>query len=320
MERKMKKMESEFSRAFREIIQESEVIKENQEPPKNIFEEAKSIGISAAQLSRIKNGKSSLTNKVINLIAEKYGNDEQSRQRIKEKLAGARVRDSAKISVSNENSVEEFHQKFFQTDPELTRLICFSYREMPESINKGKHPEYIEKGSVEVKNAENFSCALFQFFGPKERIKDKILEAYEAEDKDARKAWEYIYEIADAIHEVFGRVKAQMGNIPGRVVLYESLEVPLLKDCSLHSRLMYSEELVGKDSKNIRIVQLLTGNDTRQHFVECTTESGFQIAVAAQFYPILDCWRASEGRLPKTENEVKEVLGKNIKCRWNIYT
>ena len=312
----MKKETSEFSKVFREILQENGVF------PRTIVEEADLISITGGQLSRIKNKKSALTNNVIDSIVEKFGKDKESAVKIRERLEIAKNRDSLDLKkkgpVKSLTPVEEFHRDFFQTPEDVTRLICFSYREMPQSINRGQNPEYIETGTDEVKNSPGLSCALFQFFGPLEAIQNKIDEAAAAGDKDARKAWDYIHDVADGIHEMFGRIKEELGNRERKTVLYEALTAPSLENSNLHSRLMYSEELAGKTSRNVRTCQLIFGK-SRDAYIEGITETGFQIAVAAQFSSVLDYWRNNNGILPTLESEVETVLKNNNKCPWKIY-
>ena len=308
---------------FAELLQ-----KNGEKPLQTTSALADFLGVSAAQLSRIKNGMSSigieLMNK-INIKIDKLEKDEEKRIFWKEQIAlvqsDSRKEDSSvtsslayKVSplsqtetINNslvdidssfikdetKEALDYFHEDFFETEANTKRIVCGAFRDMPQSTAKGRNPEYIGKSVSVIRNGLAF--APFQPFGPLEKIKDENKRALDKNDAEAADAWNYIFQLALGVHEAFEKTKQLLENEEnkGQLVLYEAAKVPSLRDCNLHSRLYYSEQTSGQN--RIRIIQLIIGKigngEYKEHYIECSTESALHSVIAEQFFPILHHWR-----------------------------
>lgn len=308
---------------------------------------AKMMGVSAAQFSRIKNLKSSLSDKSLDCIYKEISKLEKDKAKLaawKEKLKEAQKNqlellrktkaqslmqaqpESSTVIASIDDPLEEFYNFFSISSDEITqgenRLICCSYRDRSQSTAKGRNPEAIERNAGEIK--KGLKCAVFQCFGPLEEIRKNGKEAYDRDDVEAKQAWDYIYDVALGVYDVFRKTKAvvEKGDNKGQIVLYEASKVPVLTECYIHSRLFYSEQVLTKNK--IRVVQLVIGkNIETEYCIECSIEPAFQSVIAVQFHPILGYWR-NTGHLPETQKQI-EVFYKNSKqykvnkkCPWRI--
>jgi transcriptional regulator with XRE-family HTH domain len=285
-----------------------------QSKTETVAAEASALGISVGTLSQLRNGKP-ITDRVIEKIANKIaGGDTARREEVRAELDQAR--ESPNAHASTNNSLEAFH-KFLETPTGHKRLVCISYRDVPETRDKGSYPGYIDRSVEVIKNG--LACALFQPFGPLKEIKEKTKQAVD-EDEESRHRWNYILGLAEGVHEVFEKTKAAVeadGECKGQVVLYEALRVPSLAALTVYSRVCYSHEIWGEEKSNkVRVVQLIKGKD-EEYFIECNEDTPFQAAVAAQFYPVLQYWR-EKGSLPTTQKNIKAYYGEE-ECHWVFY-
>ena len=289
--------------------------------------EASAIGVSVGTLSQLRNGKI-ITDRVIEKIIKKIaGDDSFLKEKVKGELEKAR---ELSINAATKNDPLEAFHKFFETSPNDKRLICISYRDIPESRDKGNYPGYADKSALVIR--DGLACAMFQPFGPLKEIKKKAKESYDKDNVEAAETWNYIYKLASGVREVFEKIKNALQGADGAVadadadkgrgqlVLYEALRDPSLAGCDVNSRLFYSQQISGKDKSNkIRVVQLIKGEEKdREYFIECSTEPAFQAAVAAQFYPIISYWR-DNGSLPVRQEKIRAYCGDNEECLWAVY-
>jgi transcriptional regulator with XRE-family HTH domain len=305
---------------FSEILQ-----KNGLEAPKTTAALAEVIGVSAAQLSRIKNGRSSFGYEVMRKVNKKIDElekDEELRKIWKTKLKEAQSESSktpSKTLITDTSAATESLEafdKFFQTSEDEKRIVCCSYRDIPQSTAKGRYPEYIEKSAAQIR--KGLACASFQFFGPLDQIEAKLKTALKNKDTESFNAWSYIYRLASGVYEGFNKTREAVlkdSNNKGQAILYEASTVPSLINCNAHSRLFYSEKCSG--ANRIRIVQLVLGQD-KEHFIECSSEPAFQSVVAEQFYPILDYWRDNKGRLPVENGEIEKFCSDKEESSWRI--
>ncbi len=285
-----------------------------QNKTETVVAEASALGISVGTLSQLRNGKP-ITSRVIEKIANKIAGDDMARrEEVRAELEQARESSSAHASTNN--SLEAFH-KFLETPAGHKRLICISYRDVPETREKGNYPGYIDRSVEVIKNG--LTIAMFQPFGPLKAIKKKTKEAID-EDEESRHRWNYILGLAEGVHEVFEKTKAAVeagGECKGQVVLYEALRVPSLAVLTVYSRVFYSHQIWGEEKSNkVRVVQLIKGKD-EEYFIEFNEDTAFQAAVAAQFYPVLQYWR-DKGSLPTTQEKLKACYGEE-ECHWAFY-
>jgi transcriptional regulator with XRE-family HTH domain len=318
---------------FNDVL--SEVIQNIEDSPKTVETFAKKINISAAQLSRIKSGKAPLSDETIEKICVSFDSNREYSEELRTRLK--RIQSISSLKNSIEASSADEHSKFFETGPDENRIICISYRDLPQTRDKGRKPEYIEKIVDIIKNS-NLVIALFQSWGPLEEIKENLKEAINRDDIEAKMAWDYIHTLSLGVHEVFKATKKEMlkhGKSSEHIVLYEAKKVPPLVYCDVHSRLAYSEKLSPPNEKEkqegkgrVRIVQLIMGKDAnnieKEYFIECVTDSAFQAVVATQFYPVLHFWRDTNGKLPVNQVELQKFVNKlsggNKGVPWNIFT
>jgi hypothetical protein len=283
---------------------------------------AKVLGISVGTLSQLHSGKP-ITSKVIEKIVEKLaGGNETRKRRIREELRATLK--SSNAEAQSTDALEEF-DRFFKTSEDAKRLICYAYRDIPQSRDAGSYPGYVDRSSDMVRRGLN--CAFFQPFGPLDKIKQKAKEALDRNDLEAMETWQYIYKLASGVHEVYrkGKKLVESGSaiIPGKrkgqLVLYEASEVSSLAVCDVNSRICYSiQQIFGKNE--IRVVQMVrVAGEEKERFIECSTEPAFQTAVAAQFYPIIQYWRSND-RLPVKEDELMSYYRGNEKCPWRIWS
>jgi transcriptional regulator with XRE-family HTH domain len=285
-----------------------------------IAAEAKALGISAGTLSQLRNGKP-ITSRVIQKIAKKLASGEEYRRKeIEDSLEDAR---RSMSGISSRNALKDL-KEFSDIKPGEKRLICIAYRDLPQSRDKGDYPGYVAWSADVIKRG--LFCAMFQVFGPLEEIKERAKAAYDADDVEAVKTWNYIYELASGVHEVFGKMKKAVAldnehhakKSEGQIVLYELAKVPPLLACSVNARLFYSHQIstTSHEQGIIRITQLVMGMN-KEEFIECQTESSFQSAVAAQFQPILQFW-LNKGHLPVNENQLRPYREDKDLYFWKI--
>lgn len=284
---------------------------------RTLAEDAKVLNISIGTLSQLRNGKAEITDRVIDKIAKKLAADGKYKEEdVVKKLQETRISQSSPTTA-----IEVFHQ-FFETKPDVERLICFAYRDIPQTRDQGKYPDYIYKYATVIKNG--LTCAFFQPFGPIEEIKNKAISAITNGDTEAIDRWNFIYKVADGVHEVFQKTKIiledksvanDITENKGQIVLYESAHLPSLINCIVHSRLFYSYQI--SEINEVRIAQLIQEKD-EERFIECSTDQSFQTAIATQFYPIVNYW-LKEKRLPVKQSEIKGYYDKNEKIQWNIF-
>jgi transcriptional regulator with XRE-family HTH domain len=281
--------------------------------------EAKILGISTGTLSQLRNGKP-ITHKVIEKIAEKLANNnEDRRRRIQQELRA--TLNSSNAETATVDAIEEF-RRFQETSRDANRLICCSYRDVPQSTDTGTYPGYINTSASII--IEGLNYAFFQPFGPVEEIKKKLKDALDNNNKEAEAAWKYIHTIATGVHEVFVKTKISVengdareaGKQKGQVVLYEASNVSSLATCDVNSRVFYSSQ-ISAGRQETRVVQLIRGKN-EEKFIECTIEPAFTAAVAAQFYPIPQYWR-SKGCLPVKEDDLMSYYSNRKECPWKIW-
>ena len=293
------------------------LLKEYIKEPKTT-EAAKALGISAGLLSQLLNNKAQLSDKVIDKISSKLAGKDESLKRIKMNELG-QIRQSFLNPPLTNGPLKGF-EKFFETASNTKRLICITYRDIPQSTNAGKYPGLIDTGVVAIRNG--LSCAMFQSFGPVEEIKKKVLEALESSDVEESEKWNYIYRLVRDIHEVYERLKTGLENgeeeCRGQLVLYEAKELDPFTTCDVNSRIFYSQELSGGQN-TVRVAQLVAGIDDI-YYIECDLIAVNQFAVAAQFYPIPRYWRENNNKLPDTESKLEEAYKSSTeKRRWSLY-
>lgn len=273
-----------------------------------VASKAKALGISIGTYSQIHNGKMEITDAVIKKIAKKVAGGEARRNEIIEELKNARS------STPSMPSALEAFDRFIETSPEVKRLVCFIYHDMPESTDQGRYPQYVNKVADRIRRG--LTCAFFQPFGPVEEINKRAFEASSKGKFEISDRWTYIRQLAFNVRQVFKKTrdaveKAGTGKIKGQLVLYEAANVPSLVNCHIHSRLFYSYQK--SEINEIRTAQLIKGQEVGQeYFIEGSNEQSFRNGFTTQIYPVVNYWIEKE-KLPieKDENKLKEFYGED---------
>lgn len=293
-----------------------QIKREAADPIETVASEAKALGISAGTLSQLRNGKP-ITDKVIAKIANTIAaGDESHYKEIEEDLVNARraALNTADITRDSLDDIDEF----LKTSSGQKRLICVSYRDIPQSREQGDYPGYVDRSAKFFKSG--LSLAMFQVFGPLEQIKQNAKAAYDIDDVEASGNWNYIYKLASGVREVFQKTKRAVesdGSGSGQIALYERANTPPLSICDINARLFYSHQISEKGAeRKIRIAHLIKALG-KEVFIESASDSAYHLAVAAQFQPILRFW-ITEGRLPILNEELKTYQHDNETYSWNV--
>ena len=292
---------------------------ENPDTLKSIEEEAALLKMSVGHLSRIKNSRVRLTDKVINRIVDAFAadkNDPAYRARLKQELINSRDKfpadDGAEIIVAK-GAVRQFFARYSGPG----HLICCEYRDHPQ-INeiRGAFPGVANYAAKAI--ASGLAYAFFQPYGDPERILKAIAECMR-QGQDPVGLY-YLLDVATEVRNAYVKVKslAEKINPHIQIALYEANKTSI-EVSGIQSRLFYVDFPDNvKKQRDHKIYQWISGADNH-YFIERDKETISVGALAEQFLPITAYW-SQTGKLPLTEEELEEAnKGCGGAVRWNIW-
>ena len=313
-------------------------------------ERSKFLGISEAQLSRICNGKSSLTDaKVLRFVTALRQNADD-----RDSLAGD-LHLAAKSIVREQN----FDSRRALSEPEISSLyregslenvselfrrigrprgfLAVEYRDLPRSSSNAKHTSYAKELGKAI--AKGLHFAMFQPFGSgfistdgREHHTWEVRAYLETLSKSVRDVRDAILGYAlDAVGEDsidnMKLSRQEREEVSSRIVLYERpIRVPFTGS-GIQSRMFYVE--IPTEGRTEHEVWEWIAGAKRDFFVQRDlAESIRRDAAFEQFFPVTQFWR-EHAKLPATNRELSEAakrgkaLGAKIRTKapwWEIAT
>jgi hypothetical protein len=320
--------------SFAEIVDEFFRIyiqKNGAEAPKTVAAQADFFGISAAQMSRLKAGKSGLTDHVLEKVLNKFkkhnlGDKKKFEAELKLVQASFVPEPIAKESLESRYSLSEGLENLFSKVASKNALLLVDYRDLPQVYPQGTHSDLVEPVINAVK--EGLNIALFNPFGsPKSLLEinaylnkafvDETGGASFMEDpnrvkhvNDFFQSYGYLLSLTARIYSFYKAICEQLTlEERKQVVLYDAgywsdrtknfTAIPTLTASGMQSRLFYAEYLES-GSRQTKVFEWIVaaGRSGDEHlFVERSNRSLSFNAVRMQFNPIPSYFSES-GSLP----------------------
>ncbi|HEX8565077.1 MAG TPA: hypothetical protein VF648_05355 [Pyrinomonadaceae bacterium] len=309
-----------FDTIWNEIF--NKIQKNGEDALNTVAAQAEYIGISAAQISRIKSGKSSLTDNVIESIVKKVSEFDQEYAKtltdklkkvqfesIKENL-GITGRHEVVESLVDKYSIKKA-EELFEKLSNSKSLLCVDYRDFPQATIGGSYPVLAERAGEAVKKGLRF--ALFQPFGTAESLREMISKLNKQLEHPkvmvTLKAYMYLYELTIKVRQVYSMMKEISKGGLGQIVLYEAqIKEPMITAIGLQSRLFLANYFEGNLHQK-QIFEWVTAPNNEHFFIERSQLSLDLDAVGLQFHPIHKFWEENK-TLPEN---IKENKKENIR-------
>jgi hypothetical protein len=261
--------------------------------------EAKFLGMDPAVLSRLKGGKTPLTENRIAQIAQRLsGGDESYRETLQAELRN-HLNEAA--SAASKNQLVRSVEEFFANISSETSLLCVDYRDLPQSTDQGEYPLLANVAANAISRGLHF--AMFQPFGGLKDIEKSL-----SEEKWFRPARSYLLSLAEFVRTAYIKIKDLAGPAAaGEIVLYESKSVPPIPACGINSRLFYVDCLNEVGRHETEVYQWIDGRGADDYFVQRGQSALSKDAVSQQFFPIPDYW-LSNRKLPRSESDLRTAV------------
>jgi transcriptional regulator with XRE-family HTH domain len=334
--------------SFDDIL--SEIIQKNEDSPKTVEAFAEKIDLSDAQLSRVKSGKSKLSDNVINKIYDYFAkSNKKYANELKERLEKIKSESKNKSDINVELyppksiAVQEL-EKLFQTLSQEGTLLIIDYRDFPISLTSFK--ELIEATVSAVKAGLNVCYC--QSFGnrnslvkKKNTISEKSLKTnislIESADEIIN-AYDYLSRLAVKVNKIYCAVKERLvDEEKNRVVLYEasysqnekdSDAIPTIVACGISSRLFYADYKDTNNESKTKIYEWISSQNDNHYFIERSNATLNFNAVKMQFNPMPAYWK-KYGKLPKDNKELEKAYeefglgkifeGESEPIKWKVW-
>ncbi|HEX8377843.1 MAG TPA: hypothetical protein VF602_08485 [Pedobacter sp.] len=305
----------------------NEIIQKNENSPKTMEFFAKEIGISNAQLSRIKSKKSPLSENVINKIYEYFvRTDKKYALELKERLN--KIREEEKVFVYDSkviltgNTAIDNYARLLEKLSQQNSLLIVEYRDFPVSL--GRFPHIIELSVEAIRNG--LCIGLFQPFGSREALykrhnlfgekSSKLTEPNKFKNADKIvNSYDYLIRLAGEVNNLYQSLKNKLTHdAKGQVVLYEAEyqnekkvmgALPSIVASGINSKLYYASFLDSTGYQTKIYEWISTINDEFLFIERSNTTLNFN-AVKMQFNPMITYWEQKK-RLPETEKEINEA-------------
>lgn len=323
--------------SFDEILNEifGKIQENGKAIPNTIAALAGEIEVSAAQLSRIKSGKSSLTDKVVEKIVGKFAEDEEYAKTLQDKLKKIQlesITENLGISISQEttkslsgiNAIDEITKLFDTLSLKEGNLLMVDYRDFPQAVSSGAYPSLVE---TTIKAIESGLCfAMFQPFGNRLSLLKKHNQLSERTEsihdpnlyENANQflsSFFYLISLASKVREFYLNVKNNLSSEKkGQIVLYEASykennkvfgALPSIIASGIQSRLFYTS-FFDADQHQTKIYEWISAPENEHFFVERSKLSLSPDAVKMQFNPIPAYWKQTT-KLPETDEQLEEA-------------
>lgn len=317
--------------------------------------EAEFFHVSPAQWSRIRSGKSSPGDVVIEKVLAKFREiDPRSVDELERKFQQIRnspIRGSSFALAYGSYSIANITD-LFRRFSNSASLLLVDYRDFPQADEPEAYPEITESLIAAIKSG--LSVGLFSPFGSPTSLMTKSGQIHEHFSKkmvstndhafldhmnDFIRAYTYLTTLAIKIRKFYGDIKKRTEGGEGRVVLYEAdygtegdtqHGIPTIVASGIQSRLFYAEQLEkGIIKPSVYEWVVAAGNKNDEHlFIERSTTSLSFNAVRMQFSPIpAFFWKENPRRLPETAQELdsayrtfglSEFIAKEKTVKWRV--
>jgi transcriptional regulator with XRE-family HTH domain len=321
-----------------------EIIQKNEENIHTVGEFANKINVSAAQLSRIKKGKSSLSDETIDKICNFFEKDKEYSdslrfrlkkiqentysETLKTKLEQVKNKSVSEISVDNySNLLRRLSQK--------ESLLMVDNRDFPVFLEGAKHLDKLTINAVK----EGLSIAMFQPFGSRLNLIErrnvleieslKIEQPLKKRIEEIVRAYNYLIELANKVTDLYLSFRNSINKcidegvpILGQVVLYEGEyksfkeikkgsfkytkgALPSMVASGISSKL-FCAHFRDSVSFQTKIYEWVTTQEDELLFVERSNTTLEFDAVKTQFNPVFAYWK-EEKRLPDDDEQIEKA-------------
>lgn len=330
----------------------SEIIQKYEDSPKTVEAFAKKIEISDAQLSRIKSGKSKLSDNVIDKIRGYFETkDKEYADNLKKRLEKIRYESIKSSDISSEqypqkNIAVEQLSKLFQTMAKEGSLLIIDYRDFPISLTS--FPELIEATVDSIKAGLN--VGYFQSFGSRKSLVKKKIIILEKSLKtnisllgsaeEIANSYDYLSRLAVKVNQIYYAVKEKLvDEEKKRAILYEASyyqnekekdldAIPTIVACGIGSRLFYAHYKDNNNEAKTKIYEWISSQNDNHYFFERSNSTLNFNAVKMQFNPIPAYWE-KYGKLPQNDTELKKAYdefglskifkGESEPVKWKVW-
>lgn len=285
---------------------------------------ANKFGISGAYLSRMRNGRSGLSDEVIDKITlvlkdldESFANEIRgSLERAQEETRSAKTTPRAPGDALK--PIEDF---FVMLESAEHALLCIDFRDNSPQFSAIPHLAELVGSAV----SNGLSLALFQPFGPKSKLLEKHSNyirrisdtTAQPHHTSTAQAYYDLFKLAEEVETVAAAIKKRVENNVDRVVLYEAErkdnDLPL-NAIGIQSRLFYARFQIN-NQWSTRVFDWVTGLRRSEHFfIERNSRDVSFDVVKAQFHPIPKFWQENDFRLP----QARDLNNNYISDKWNV--
>lgn len=297
----------------------------------SVERKADHLGLSQSHLSRIRSGKSGLTKKMAEQIANRLRSDDPTEaERLAVQLLEATgILGTGGVHTAGERRWQlEAVEDLFQRLSRPQSLLCIEYRDFPRADSRGKYNQYAVNAGQAI--AGGMCMAMFQPFGRRFEKSEKkeyhgfwVREYCERLLRKCRDVYERMKEAAIQHGRELKLGEAELKQIEQRIVLYERDGAPFLWS-GIQTRLFFAQ--IPCDNHTNREVWEWVAAQGEDLFVRREPDSVPTEAIADQFFPVTQFWEAT-GRLPvsthELRNAVKDYQGhieaKMRSPQWTVY-
>lgn len=322
----------------------NEIIQKNNDSNKTVEFFAKEIGISNAQLSRIKSKKSTLSDNVINKIYVYFLQfDKIYANALKERLGKIKSEGKPTLEKNSNlifagNSAIDKYARLLENLSQENSLLLVDNRDFPVSLERFPH---LDDLTIDAVN-KGLSIAMFQPFGSRAGLikKRNLLSAksvdvsydlYSSVDEIVN-SYDYLIRLASSVSNLYWKFKNAIhsleqktgGKALGRIVLYEAdyflpMEgnskskdenehfgaLPSLVASGIMSKLFYAHFL-DSTAYQTKIYEWVSAQNEELFFVERSNLTLNFNAVKMQFNPIPAYWKKYK-EIPQTNDQLKKA-------------
>ena len=299
------------------------------ESVQNISGQAKFLGMSPGHLSRIRNGKTWLTDEMIRRIAARFAKDDSEYEKslqadlvrarsISAPSAASGLKSTIKqIDIPADISVEAVKHLFVRVSGPNS-LVCADYRDLPQTASTGPYPYLADHAAAAI--AAGCCFAMFQAFGT---LEEQLKGLNNAREKgEVLVGRDYLIKLAAEVRKVYKEIAekaatlaANREGIRGQIVLYESKKLLPIEAGGIQSRLLYADYTDQQTRKHeTEAHQWVVGVGNNHYFIERDNRSIDILAVEQQFRPITAFWTKNR-RLPETARQLAQAYKDHVKVR-----
>lgn len=264
---------------------------------------AEKIGVSAAQISRIRNGRSNLSNEVVDKIVAPIAKLNRTyAENVRERLKGVQFQLIENRLVDSETESNVYRHPIDRDRGDAIRLIeglfdtlvsaehailCVEFRDNPRA---GTSPKFAKLAGEAVCAGRDLCVALFQPYGSQEERLEIHNQYMKTENPDGTIAEAYLdlWRLAGTVRSVYREILTHCPDQGTRVALYEAKRTPVsLCAIGMQSRLFYTRSQIGDDWKP-SAYNWVTSRSDGDVFVELSEPNVSMDVIRAQFRPVAE--------------------------------